>query len=557
METIRDMLEQAAQRKGTGVALRHKVRGKWHAVTYAELRRRSGAVSRLLTDFGVQAGQRVGLFMENSPEWIESYFGIVACGVVAVPIDAKLLEQEVAHILRDSGAVALLAGARAYPLLRDIEALLPDLRQVWLVGGAELLPAEQSRCAYGDYQAAVTERLAPAANDPPPGAPAPDDLASLIYTSGTTGRQKGIMLTHANFMANVQSCRQVVAVRTDDNFLVVLPLHHAFAFIACLLLPVASGAEMSLVESLKTVGENMSEVQPTVLVGVPLLLEKMYGKIRAGINQKTSARWLCRLGLGRVVGRKILAKLGGRLRLVVTGGAPCDPAVLQGWERLGIPVREGYGLTETAPVLTLNPIECNRLGSVGRALPGVELRIDEPNAEGIGEICARGANVMRGYYNNPEATAAVLRDGWLYTGDLGRLDRDGFLTISGRKKSLIVNREGKNIYPEEVEHQILQSPYVLETLVLGYHEHGETTGERVGAILVPNQDAVDRVAAARGQPLSDAEVEALLQEDVRRVCRALAEYKRPRRLQIRYEELEKTSTTKVKRYLYALNTPAA
>jgi len=336
--------------------------------------------------------------------------------------------------------------------------------------------------------------------------------------------------------------------------MLVLPLHHSFAFTCNLLLPLHARCEISLVENLKTLKANMAECSPTVLLTVPLLLEKMLARVMDGINGSTPARVMYRLGLAKVVGRRVRAGLGGALRLMVSGGAPIDSSTLIAWNKLGIPVVEGYGITETAPVLTVNRPGARRIGTVGRPLEGVEIKIHDPNPEGVGEILARGENVMQGYYNNPEETAKVLADGWYHTGDLGRFDEKGFLIVSGRKKSLVVNREGKNIYPEEVERQVLQSPLVLECLAMGYRDPNDGVGERVGLIAVPNLEALDSLEKHGRKLLSDEEIDKMVREDIRTCLEGLAEYKRPRRIEIRFNEFEKTTTQKIKRYLYAIDT---
>ena len=238
--------------------------------------------------------------------------------------------------------------------------------------------------------------------------------------------------------------------------------------------------------------------------------------------------------------------------MIAVGGAPAPVSVLKGVAELGIPIIEGYGLTETAPVLTFNPPDRPKPGTVGIPLPNVEIRISEPNAEGVGEITARGPNIMAGYFNNPDATSDVLKDGWFHTGDLGSIDSDGYLVISGRKKNLIVNREGKNIYPEEVEDCICKCSLILEAVVFGYCEEGQT-GERVGLMVVPDQKAVDAWTSQKKKRLSDSDVADLIRKEVRKQAAAIAEYKRPRRIQIRTEAFERTATGKIKRYLYAMS----
>ena len=555
--TITELLADSVARRGEAVAFRYKQQGRWITTSYRELLTQVWTVAELLAKLGVEPGHRIAIFRDNSPEWAELYFGIVGMGATAVPIDAKLQEQEVAHILHDSGATVVFSGAKSYPLLREIETHTRNLKHIVLVGGRDLLPISSRSLKYWDYGELLQEVSGLAmkstrAYDRQP--PKDDDIASFIYTSGTTGRQKGAMLTHRNFTSNAASCARAINIYESDNFLLVLPLHHAFAFTTNLLLPLYVGSEISLVESLKTVGDNMREVFPTVLIGVPLLLEKMYNRIWNGLKENKPAYLLYKLGIRKPVTHGIVQKLGGKLRLVVSGGAPCDPELLTHYTDLGLKIIEGYGLTETAPVLSLNPPDKPKPGTVGTALPDVEISLVDPNAEGIGEIAVRGPNVMKGYFNNPEATKAVFRDGWFLTGDLGCIDSERYVTITGRKKSLIVNREGKNVYPEEVEHQICKSPFIREALALGYRETGEKVGEHVGLIVVPDEEAINDYADREKKRLTETEIVDLIRREVRKESSGIAEYKRPRRIQIRWEEFNKTSTGKVKRYLYALNT---
>ncbi len=546
--TIKDCLNRAADESPSGIALKYRRGGEWRTRTFAELRERAWHVSEMLAHLGVQAGDRVAIFLENSPEWYEIYHGIVGIGAVAVPVDAKLREMETVHIFHDCGISIAFCSARNAELLDGVRRRLPALREVVAVDGHvlaadfEQLREEVSGAAMSGGRA--YDKLDPAADSP----------ASFIYTSGTTGRPKGAVLTHRNFVSNVESVSEGIDIRKTDNFMLVLPLHHSFAFTTMLVLPARAQCQVSLVESLRTIQPNMAECAPTVLIAVPLLFEKMLARIQSGINERKLTRLMCRCGLTKVVGKKIYQGLGGSLRLMVSGGAPISPATLAGWNRLGFRMVEGYGVTETAPVLTLNPMHAPKVGTVGLPLSGVEIRIVDPNAEGAGEIAARGDNVMQGYYNNPEETEKVLRDGWYHTGDMGYIDDDGYVVINGRKKSLIVNREGKNIYPEEIERQVLKSEWVLECLALGYREPGEDTGERVGLLAVPDPERIAALEDKTGEHLTDGQVEKLVREDIRKQLAELSDYKRPRKIQIRFDEFDKTTTQKIKRYLYAIDT---
>ncbi len=553
--TLKDMFLETVSRRGDAVALRYKKNAVWHTISYGDLLNRVRNVTELLHEIGIGPGQRVAMYLDNCPQWFEIYLGIVCARITATPIDAKLRENELAYILRHSGSRAIFSSAKGYPLLREIEDQLPDLETVIILDTEEGLHAGKEKAQYLGYDIVMTEVAKKSKGKDSwfnQVSPAADDIASIIYTSGTTGRQKGAMLSHGNFSANVSSCLSAIDVFPSDNFLLVLPLHHVFAFTANFLMPIATGSETSLVESLKTVGENTREVSPSILIGVPLLLEKMYARIWKGLRENRKAYLLYRLGIRGPVRRGILRKLGGNLRMIISGGAPCPVEVLHGFASLGIGILEGYGLTETAPVLTINPQEAPRPGTVGKPLPGVEIAIMDKNNEGVGEIAARGANIMRGYLNDPAATREVMNGDWFLTGDLGRLDKDGYLTITGRKKSLIVNREGKNIYPEEVEACLNTSPLILESLALGYTD-GSNKGEKVGVIVVPDGDALMEAHSVSETEGRDSEViNRIIRDEVKRISQKLADYKRPRRIRVRMEEFEKTSTQKIKRYLYEL-----
>ena len=558
--TLKETLEHSAQKHGEKVLMKFKRDGEWKALTYrqflAQVRNVAEALARTCH---VRPGDRVALLAANSPEWCAIHYAITGLAATAVPVDVKLQDQEVTHILSDSGAAVLLMDSTSEANVYGLAERCPALRHVVLFGDRkpELDNGKTRGIQLHDFDKLLAETKAQSAGH---GAaydrhdPKESDVASYIYTSGTTGRQKGAMLTHGNFTGNFRSIDAAIEIRPDDNFMVILPLHHSFAFTVCLVTPIASGTQMSFVESLRTVGENIRETSPTLIPAVPLLLEKVYNKLLAGIKANRAANVLWTLGIRGPVRKGILEKLGGRVRLMISGGAPADPLMLKGLEELGLKAREGYGITECAPVLSLTPIDAPiRPGSCGKVLPYVEMKVFDANAEGVGELAAKGDNVMKGYYNNPSATEAVFRDGWFLTGDLGYIDSDNYVYITGRKKALIVNREGKNIYPEEVELQINQSPLILESVVLGYRPPGEAVGEQVGAIVVPDEEGIAALEAAEKRKFSEQEIEARLRAEVKKQVEALADYKHPRRIQIRWEEFSKTSTGKIKRYLYAMS----
>lgn len=561
--TLKETLERSAQKHGDKILMKYKRDGAWQTLTYRQfLALVRNVAEALVRTCHVRPGDRVALLGANSPEWCAIHYAVTGLGATAVPVDVKLQDQEVTHILSDSGACALLMDSASEANVYGLAGRCPNLRHVVLFGDRkpELDNGRARGIVMHDFDKILAETQAQAEGH---GAaydrfhPKEEDVASYIYTSGTTGRQKGAMLTHGNFTANFRQIDAAIEIRPDDNFMVILPLHHSFAFTVCLVTPVASGTAMSFVESLRTVGENIRETSPTLIPAVPLLLEKVYNKLLAGIKANRVANVLWTLGIRGPVRKGILEKLGGRVRLMISGGAPADPVMLRGLEELGLRAREGYGITECAPVLSITPIDAPiRPGSCGKILPYVEMKVVDANAEGVGELAAKGENVMKGYYNNPAATEAVFRDGWFLTGDLGYIDSENYVYITGRKKALIVNREGKNIYPEEVELQINQSPLILESVVLGYRPAGEAVGEQVGAIVVPSEEGLAALEAAEKRKLTEQEIETRLRAEVKKQVAALADYKHPRRVQIRWEEFNKTSTGKIKRYLYAMTEAA-
>ena len=561
--TLKETLDQSAKKYVDRIAMKFKKSGEWQSMTYRQYLALVRNVSEFLVrSCGIKPGDRVAILGANSPDWCAIHYAITGIAAIAVPIDVKLQEQEVTHILSDSAASTLLTDSSSDATILDVADRCPNLRHV-VFYGAQKVSVDKSKTRglrLHDFDELLSENREHAEGH---GAaydrfhPKEDDVASFIYTSGTTGRQKGAMLTHGNFTSNFRSVDAAIEILPEDNFMVILPLHHSFAFTACLVTPIASGVQMSFAESLRTVGDNIREASPTLVLGVPLLFEKVYNKLLAGIRANKAASLLWRLGIRNPVRKGIREKLGGRIRLMISGGAPADPKMLAGLEDLGLKTREGYGLTECSPVLTLSPYnEPIRPGSCGKVLPEVEMRVFDPNGEGVGELAAKGGNIMKGYYNNPGATEDVFRDGWFLTGDLGYIDSDNYVFITGRKKALIVNREGKNIYPEEVEIQINQSPLILESVVLGYRAPGEAVGEHVGIIVVPDEEGIAALEAAEKRKFSEKEIEARLRAEVKKQASALADYKHPRRIGIRWEEFNKTSTGKIKRYLYAMDEAA-
>lgn len=550
IETLRSLLFEAALRYSDKPALKSKKHGEYQSLTYRRLRDQVEQLATAFFALGLTSGDRVGVLSENRMEWCVAYLAAVTSGLVAVPVDRDLKRGEIRHVLDFARTRLLVASADYVRLLRDERPEMSFLESVISMederGSGDLsIPEALERgrriLSEGDYRYQKVSV-------------GPQDLAAIIFTSGTMGSSKGVMLTHENIAFDVLATSKRVVLREDDVVLSVLPLHHTYECTAGFLTALYQGATVCHAESLRKIPENLQETRASVMLGVPLLLETIYRRIEGGIRERGEARfrfakWVARfaerafrVNLRRKIFRRLHERFGGRLRLLISGGAAINPDVSRGYRELGIDFIQGYGMTEASPIISVNQTDRFKDASVGLPLPGVEVRIEED-----GEILVRGPNVMKGYYQNERATQETLRDGWLHTGDLGWFDEDGFLYIGGRKKSVIVTPNGKNVYPEEVESVLNQSPYVLESLVWGGPERDPTKVE-VQAIIVPHRETFD---AEFGQDSYDEDrIRETIAAEVKRLCRQMAQYKRVKRFTVRLEEFEKTTTRKIKRYLY-------
>jgi len=550
MTDLKDLLTKSCRRFSGKVALQWKAEGKWHSLTYQELYRNVEAFGTSLIDLGVAPEDKVAILSENRPEWAIAYLAIACSKGVCVPIDKELRQQEIFHILHLSEAKYIVASDKYVEDLIEMKSRLPHLKAVISMDDSiqakgvesftKLLEEGQRKVKKGN--ATFKQRTVQ-----------PDDLVAIIFTSGTMGNPKGVMLSHKNIAANMMDTCRSVYVDDKDRFLSVLPLHHTYECTCGFLVPIYRGSTISYAENLRRVAENLAETKTTVMLGVPLLFEAIYKRIKQGIEEKGKLKFKLGKGLARVaeklfgkgVRRRIFSqlhqRLGGHLRLLICGGAPLDPEAARGFRELGIHFIQGYGLTEGSPLVAVNRNEAFKDDAVGLPLCNTEINIVD------GEIWVKGDNVMQGYYRNPQATAEVLQDGWLRTGDLGYFDKDGYLHIHGRQKSVIVLPGGKNIYPEEVEAELLKSPFILECLVWG---GPDPKNAEVQAVIVPNIEQLDLRYGSRGEVLTQEKIEQIMRSEVNKCCARLAPYKRVKKFILREEEFAKTTTRKIKRYLY-------
>jgi len=530
-----------------------------------------------LRHLGLRAGDRVALLSENRYEWALADLALVGLGAVTVPVYPTLTAEQCRFILQHAEVRGVIVSTAEQ--LAKIRAVQRELRHLEFIIPMEPLPAESAREKSWDL---VTGRGALARSSDPllfraeTDLVKPDDLATIIYTSGTTGEPKGAMLSHANVCSNVEASLQIVSLRPTDTSLSFLPLSHIFERMAGFYTMLAGGVTIAYARSMDTVAQDAAEVHPTLLTGVPRFFEK----VRSRVIENARARpvlaraifsWALGQGLRKarahlarrsvfaplapladqLVAAKVRARMGGRLRLCFSGGAPLHPMVLEFFLAMGIRVIEGYGLTETSPVICLNPPGREKAGAVGPPLPGVEVEIGEE-----GEILTRGPHVMQGYWRNPEATEQAMRGGWFHTGDVGFLDEEGYLHITDRLKDLLVTAGGKNVAPQPLENQLKSSKWITEAVVLGDRR------PYVVALLVPSFERLESLArrqhwpfAGRQELLARPEILGIFQRRVDRLNATLAPFEQIKRFALLDQELthesgELTLTLKVRRRVF-------
>jgi long-chain acyl-CoA synthetase len=577
--TLTQLIFDAIDKYGAKPAcLRCKAAGTWQTLTHQDVLQRMTRAGLALKRLGVRRGDRVAILSENRPGWAIADFASLCIGAADVPIYPTLPANQVRYILKDSGAVALFVSTVPQAAkIREIRAELPDLKHViamdadavgeGMLGWKELYGMGAEAEAAGEGATFRQEALSAG----------PDDVATIIYTSGTTGDPKGVMLTHDNIWFNIKSSLRTFDLGPDDVTLSFLPLSHIFERMAGHYGLFCVGATINYAESIDTVPQNLVEVSPTFVTSVPRLYEKIYARVlenalAGGLVKKRIFFWAKDVGerwadlrlanqpvpralriqyviATKLVFSKIQARTGGRMRFFVSGGAPLPADVARFFYAAGLPIYEGYGLTETSPVICVNNVHAIGLGTVGPAIDGVEVRITDD-----GEVLTRGRHVMRGYFNKPEATAEVLTaDGWFHTGDIGEMDPRGFLKITDRKKDLIVTAGGKNIAPQPIEGMAKHSKFVANAVMLGdkrkfcvmlvvpQFEHLEPWAKHKSLVFA------DRDALIRLPP-----VQAKMQREVLRQLGGLASYELPKRVMLlehdfTIESGDLTPTLKVRR----------
>jgi long-chain acyl-CoA synthetase len=555
MPTFYDRFVECAARWPENVALEVQRADRLESYTFAEARRMAESIGRWLADQGLEAGSRVAILADNDPRWVAAYLGTIAAGLTIVPLDTGFRADQVSKLLKDSGSVLLFCDARHV----EVATQAVSQGEVRLV---LLNPKDLHASVEPAWTADLDTMFVTGPGSFRPVAVESDSIAAILYTSGTTADPKGVMLTHGNIMGEVNAVLHWANIGPGDAILGVLPMFHVLAQMANLLLPIASGARGVYLETLNTTEllRGLRERKITAFAVVPqffyLIHERIFkeaeqrgrvvGWILSALMRVNRALRIVGINAGGLFFGKVHAIFGRRMRFLVSGGSRFDPQIARDFHALGIDVLQAYGLTETSGGAFANSPGDNVIGSVGKPLWEVESEIvdqqkDEESGETVGEILIRGPLVMKGYWNRPDATAAALKDGWLYTGDLGYFDKSGNLFITGRKKELIILANGKNIYPEEIETHYLKSPFIQEICVMALEARaGDPTSERLHAVLVPNLDVLKQRKIVN--------MKEVIRFDIEGLSAKMPTTKRIGSYEIWQEDLPRTTTRKLKRF---------
>ena len=550
-KTIIELLERTAQRLPAKPALQMKRNGQWHRLTYSQLQSGAKRIGRQLYERGLRQGDRVVLYSENQPEWGMAYFGAAYLGLVVIPLDAQAWVKEVESVIGFTRAGAVLASPYCYERFQAgvADPAPPASHEKWLNVNQFCEPFRETAAGESPAAAGIEDELRIKID--------PDDPVSILFTTGTAVNPKGAVHTHRSFLNNVLGVNRYVPISEGDQLLSVLPLYHALEFTCGFLMAIYGGGTVTYARSLKPkrILETMRETRTTCMLGVPTLYSLIRDDIerrilkasKSSLNQNwmTTSKQLSHSvekRFGKNIGRQLFAKVhqesGGGIRMFVSGGSKLSEELYADFKALGMPIYEGYGLTETAPVLTVNPLNLSRSGSAGKPLPGVELRISHPDQDGVGEILVRTPSLMQEYFQNGKATRIAVQQGWFHTGDLGWVDEDGYVYVTGRIKDVIVTGAGKNVYPEDLEAIYKSIPCVREICVVGLKN---ALTEDVHGVVV--------TSPANPSPADLQEERALVQREVQKLARELPSYQRLQGVHVRCEPLPRDDDGRLRRDL--------
>lgn len=556
---LKDMVRQSVELYGPKDAYLTKdvPGGEYRGISFDDFGQDIDALGTALLSKGLK-GARIAVVGENSYKWVVSYLSVTNGTGVVVPLDKELPTNEMEGLIERAEVRAIFTSAKlekklaemGKKALKGVDYIIrmtssdaETIKGPKTVNFDDMLEEGRKLMAAGD-RSFIDAKIDPYA------------MCSLLFTSGTTGTAKGVMLSHRNLVQNVVNMSKYVDIGIDGIGLSVLPMHHTFEMTCHIMTSIYQGLTVCICEGLKYIMKNMAEAKCTHMLAVPLIFEQMHKKIMKQAEQKGQGTKLRKaiafshkhaLYNHPEVTKRMFSALhtatGGRMRLFISGGAAIDPQVIEDFEAMGVTMIQGYGMTENAPIIAVNRDCCSKADAAGFPMQGTEVSIVDADENGVGEVICRGPSVMMGYYNNPEETAAVLKDGWLYTGDYGMMDSEGYLHICGRKKNVIVTKNGKNVFPEDVEYYLLKSDYIEEVLVMGV-EDPKTGDTVIKASIYPNYSLIEREMGS----VSEEELQKFFKGIVDHVNDEMPIYKRVKRITIRSTEFEKTTTRKIKRF---------
>jgi long-subunit acyl-CoA synthetase (AMP-forming) len=534
--------------------------GEYEPITYGQM---MADVNGLGTAFiiGGLKDKRIGVIGENSYMWAITYLAAVSGVGVVVPLDKELSPKELKGLVKEAELSCVAFDKKFEGLFK--EAKEDPENELEVLIGLEADESDGEVFAWKDLVDKGKKAVSEGNREFLDAQINSQEMSILLFTSGTTGSSKAVMLSHENICVDLMSLPTLLIVKPEDIFFSMLPIHHTYECTAGFLMPLYKGASIAHCEGLKFIVKNLSEAKPTMFLTVPLVIENMHKKIWQNARKSGKAdtlrkmmnlnRKLKKIGIdiSGIYNKQIMALFGGQLRMLISGGAAISPQVLDDINDWGVTALQGYGLTECAPMCALNPDKNAKSDSLGYIPPGMAFKVHEPDSEtGIGELCVKGGNVMLGYYKNPEATAEVLRDGWFHTGDLGFVDKDGYIHLTGRKKNVIITANGKNIYPEELEFLLGQIPLVSESMVWGFNESGKDTS--IVATVRLDEEELSEVTDGKAiTDFTDEELEAILWKEVDVINQELPVWKKVKRLVVKRDEFDKTTGKKIKRYVDA------
>lgn len=553
-ENLKVMLEKSGELHGDRPAYIFKTNepGKFREITHKEFRDDINALGTKLINLALK-DKRIAVISENRYEWGVVYLSVVAGTGVIVPLDKSLPDNEIESLIIRSGVEAIFYSSKYNDIMNKIKeqgntqlkyfvSMDIDKEENGILSQKELIAEGKKLIDEGN------EKFLKAEIDN-------EKMSIMLFTSGTTAMSKAVMLSHKNICANLKDITSVIKLYPEDRFLSFLPLHHTFECTVGFLYPISIGGSIAFCDGIRHIAENIKEYQITAMISVPILFEAMYKKVIKGIEKKGKLETVQKgikisnalLKIGIDVRKKLFKDihdtLGGKVRLFVSGGAALDPEAEKGFNDLGFTMYQGYGLTESSPVIAAEDDKYRKIGSIGKAFPSLDVKIDDPNEEGVGELLAKGPSIMLGYYGNEEATKETIdSEGWLHTGDLAKIDKDGYIFISGRKKFVIVLKNGKNIYPEELETLVNKIEGIKESFVYGKPE--DDGDYKICAKIVYDKDIVKEIYKTE----DENELKEIIWQEIKKINKTMPAYKYIREISLTQTELIKTTTQKVKRF---------